>query len=206
MTPGKKLLSFAVLSAATHVLLLAALGALDGQQPAQVNGQQLQVSLLSGETQASASATSQAGGGSGPRKPAEIASEPVDMGRHDKAGQGINRSASTNENDSRVIAAANPASGDRVTIEIKRILAANFIYPPIALARGYQGRVIVRVDIESDGRISNARLHRSSGYNTLDLAAIASIRGIRQAPQLQQWLRGSRISINVPVVYRLIEA
>jgi len=85
------------------------------------------------------------------------------------------------------------------------LLAASFAYPPLALRLGYQGQVLVAVAIEADGNIASATLARSSGHRILDLAAIESVLAIRHAPQLQQWLRGRSISINVPVTYRLIE-
>lgn len=203
MISGKTLLASVALSVAIHGLALVAAG---GAPTSPVAGQQLRVSLLSGPAQVSVTASSAASGGGRHNSGEATTQSLVNPGSTNQPGQGGANNSSHSNSQTLVTAATAPASGKRITTELKKILAANFTYPPIALARGHEGRVIVQVDIEPDGRISDAKLHQSSGFNTLDLAAIDSVRGIRQAPQLQQWLQGNRISINVPVVYRLIEA
>jgi len=170
-------------------------------------GQQIQVSLLSGERQVTVSASRPADAGKADNKSDEQAS-PVPAtaisGNNDEGDTG-NANSKTASAASRSQQAVTPSSGEQVSREMHRLLAAQFAYPPLALRQGLQGQVLVAVSIEANGTIANAKLARSSGHRILDLAAVKSVRAIRRAPQLQQWLRGRSISINVPVTYRLIE-
>jgi periplasmic protein TonB len=52
-------------------------------------------------------------------------------------------------------------------------------YPPLALRRGYQGRVVVNFTVGESGAILEATLGRSSGYAILDEAALNAV--------LQHW-------------------
>lgn len=202
------LLLFVGLSVATHATLLAWQGIVT--EPS-TRGRQIQVSLLSGKRQVTVSASRPSDSGSTSGKSTEqlvpssvIAAHPdnrwnskrQDPGSRDKKSTSI---ASLPQK------AATPSSGEQISLEIHRLLAARFTYPPLALIQGYQGRVLVAVSIEANGKIARATLAHSSGYRILDLAAIESVLAIRRVPQLQQWLRGRSISINVPVDYRLIE-
>lgn len=49
-------------------------------------------------------------------------------------------------------------------------------YPALALARGEQGAVTLRLFVEATGRIREAQVHLSSGSERLDDAAVASTR------------------------------
>ena len=49
-------------------------------------------------------------------------------------------------------------------------------YPLIARRRGYQGKVLLEVLVNKDGRAGSIRLARSSGYEVLDRAAIKGVR------------------------------
>ena len=48
------------------------------------------------------------------------------------------------------------------------------LYPDEALERGLEGRILLRVLVSEDGRVTDAWIHESSGYNLLDSAAIRS--------------------------------
>lgn len=49
-------------------------------------------------------------------------------------------------------------------------------YPPDALQQREEGLVLLTVDVTADGRASNVTLKRSSGYTSLDQAAIRGVR------------------------------
>jgi len=49
-------------------------------------------------------------------------------------------------------------------------------YPEIARRWGYEGRVLVRIQVAADGRISDASVLRSSGHAVLDSACLDTIR------------------------------
>jgi len=198
------LLIFLGLSVTAHAAMFAWHGVATDRS---TRGQQLQVSLLSGERQVTVSASRPADAASASHKSAEQIS-PTSVAatnRNNNEGDTGKVNGETASVASLPQQAVTPSSGEQVSQEIHRLLAAQFAYPPLALRLGLQGQVLVAVSIEANGTIANATLTRSSGHRILDLAAIQSVRAIRRAPQLQQWLRGHSISINVPVTYRLIE-
>ena len=49
-------------------------------------------------------------------------------------------------------------------------------YPPDALARGVEGRVLLRVWIRDDGTVQNVKVHQSSGDKSLDESALLTVR------------------------------
>ena len=198
------LLVFLGLSVTTHAALLVWHGVATDMS---TRGQQIQVSLLSGDRQVTVNASRPGDNGSSSNKPAKqetpssAAAAHSSSNKHDPGA----REKASGSIASVVQQAVTPASGEKISQELHRLLAARFIYPPLALRLGYQGQVLVAVSIEANGKIASVTLARSSGFRILDLAAVESVLAIHRAPQLQQWLRGRSISINVPVDYRLIE-
>lgn len=84
-------------------------------------------------------------------------------------------------------------------------LREHFSYPVLARRYGWQGLVEMRLRIEADGRLSHIELARSSGYATLDQAALNSTRRINTLHEAATWLRGSYMDLSLPVEYRLID-
>lgn len=75
-------------------------------------------------------------------------------------------------------------------------------YPVVARRNGYQGRVLVRLDVAADGRATGAEVLESSGYDVLDQSAVEALK----AWKLEPALTGGRPvpgSVNVPVRFRL---
>jgi periplasmic protein TonB len=56
------------------------------------------------------------------------------------------------------------------------------IYPEIARLRGEQGRTVLRVSVDADGRPDNVSVAVSSGYPILDSAALSAVRDWRFVP------------------------
>jgi protein TonB len=50
------------------------------------------------------------------------------------------------------------------------------VYPDEARRRGWQGVVLLRLHINTEGRVTQAEVIRSSGYNMLDEAAVRAVR------------------------------
>ena len=75
-------------------------------------------------------------------------------------------------------------------------------YPPIALRRGFEGRVVLKVLVSKDGRAIKVTLGKSSGHAILDRAAIKAVRkwvfkpGKLNGVPIDMWVK-------VPVVYEL---
>jgi len=75
-------------------------------------------------------------------------------------------------------------------------------YPPAALRRHEQGRVLVHVDVSASGAVTSITLAQSSGSPSLDEAAVNAVRQSRFIPKT---LGGTPVagSAEVPIVFRL---
>jgi protein TonB len=76
-------------------------------------------------------------------------------------------------------------------------------YPRIAQLRGWEGSVTMRLRVAPSGRLIDAELHTSSGYDVLDKQAIAMATRAGQLPVPPAGLNGSEVAVLVPVVFRL---
>ena len=75
-------------------------------------------------------------------------------------------------------------------------------YPRIARRRGYQGTVVLRVEVLANGRVGRVELEKSSGYSSLDNSALKSVKDWRFIPGR----RGNTLItmwVNVPIIFRL---
>ncbi len=57
-------------------------------------------------------------------------------------------------------------------------------YPPLARRLGQEGTVVLALSIDREGRVTDARLRRSSGHPMLDRAALKAARAWRYRPAL----------------------
>jgi len=85
---------------------------------------------------------------------------------------------------------------------LRRRLAEIKRYPSAARLNGWEGKVLLRVVIRADGHLSEVKVHRSSGYESLDNAAMEAIRLVCPL-HLQQPLSTSELAVYVPIVYSL---
>lgn len=56
------------------------------------------------------------------------------------------------------------------------------VYPEEARRRGWEGRVLLRLSINAEGRVTRAEVIQSSGYRILDEAAARAVRSWRSKP------------------------
>jgi protein TonB len=75
-------------------------------------------------------------------------------------------------------------------------------YPPEAERLGQQGRTILRVTVKPDGTPDNIRLETTSGYTSLDEAAITAVKGWRFTPA-QQFGKPVEATVLVPLNFEL---
>lgn len=75
-------------------------------------------------------------------------------------------------------------------------------YPASARLNHQEGRVIVRIVIEEDGRITSATIATSSGHAVLDQAALNTLRQASPVV-LSRPLEKSPLTIQIPLNYRL---
>jgi protein TonB len=80
---------------------------------------------------------------------------------------------------------------------------ARFVYPHRARRRGWQGRVLVYIEVNRDGQLQRVEVNKSSGYDILDQDAVRTFRGIdRLSPALSARLN-TETRFSIPVIYKL---
>jgi periplasmic protein TonB len=85
---------------------------------------------------------------------------------------------------------------------LRRRLAELKRYPSAARLNGWEGKVVLRAVIRSDGHLSEVKVHRSSGHEALDNAAIEAIRLVCPL-HMHQPLGTPEVAVYVPMVYSL---
>lgn len=75
-------------------------------------------------------------------------------------------------------------------------------YPPLARLRGYQGVVVMLVEVLADGRVGEVRIKRSVGHDILDRAALEAVRTWRFEPGRREG-RAVTMSVEIPVRFVL---
>ncbi len=76
------------------------------------------------------------------------------------------------------------------------------VYPEQARRRGWEGTVLLRVQLDADGRVQAVTVLRSSGYPVLDQAAVSQIANWRFKPSLHDG-KPQPSALRVPVKFRL---
>lgn len=85
---------------------------------------------------------------------------------------------------------------------LRRRLAEIKRYPSAARLNGWEGKVVLRAVIRADGHLSEVKVHRSSGYEALDTAAMEAIRLVCPL-HMHQSLGTPEVAVYVPMVYSL---
>ncbi len=80
----------------------------------------------------------------------------------------------------------------RLLTDLSRLLKR---YPPEARRNNWEGSVVLELTIDAKGRLAGATIHRSSGYDVLDNAALKMIRSAR--------FEGGPGTLLQPITYRL---
>lgn len=75
-------------------------------------------------------------------------------------------------------------------------------YPAEARLDRAEGKVVLKAVIRGDGSVDDVEVHQSSGYRSLDHAAVELLK--RAAPfQLPRPLGKSKMTVKIPMSYRL---
>ena len=77
-------------------------------------------------------------------------------------------------------------------------------YPRRAREMGWEGTVVLRVEVKTDGTVGAASVHRTSGYLTLDEAALIAVKRWRFAPPTDGAFSFATV-VDVPVRFDLRE-
>ena len=82
-------------------------------------------------------------------------------------------------------------------------LARHFHYPYLARQRGWQGKVLLGFNVETDGSLAQIRVARSSGYAVLDHSALDSLSKVKTLADAGMLPRSRITDMQIPVIYRL---
>jgi len=83
-----------------------------------------------------------------------------------------------------------------------RRIAALTRYPSSARLNGWEGRVVLRAIIRADGHLLEVTVHRSSGHDALDRAALETIK-LACPLHMKHSLSTAEVAVYVPIVYSL---
>ncbi len=83
-----------------------------------------------------------------------------------------------------------------------RRIAALTRYPSSARLNGWEGKVVLRAVIRSDGHLAGVTVQKSSGYEALDRAALETIK-LACPLHMKHELSAMEVAVNVPIVYSL---
>ncbi|MDO9117092.1 MAG: TonB family protein [Nitrospira sp.] len=75
-------------------------------------------------------------------------------------------------------------------------------YPSSARLNGSEGKVVLRVVLRADGHLVDVVVHRSSGHDVLDRAAMETVR-LACPIHMKQALSAPEVAVYVPIVYSL---
>lgn len=78
-----------------------------------------------------------------------------------------------------------------------------FVYPALARRKGWEGKVILAMHINSGGQVQNVQVKTGSGYPLLDNSAVNALSQIRYIPDLPRWQGSGLLNVDIPVIYRL---
>ncbi len=85
---------------------------------------------------------------------------------------------------------------------LARELAKHKQYPKIAQMRGWEGEVILELQLDSNGNVISSKVHDSSTFDALDKQALEMVKKANFPPPPEA-LRGRSFNILVPVSFKL---
>jgi len=105
---------------------------------------------------------------------------------------------------------AGPQGGSRNTQAVQMILpryinATRPAYPLMARMRGYEGMVLLSVEVLTDGRAGEIRVRKSSGYALLDQSALNAVRAWHFEPARKRDIPQA-MTVDIPIRFSLNEA
>lgn len=97
------------------------------------------------------------------------------------------------------------AARAQILVRLRTDFARYFNYPAFARSRGWEGTVLLGLQVASDGHLDNIHVERSSGYAVLDNSALDSLHRLGRLAEATAWLNGRTQDMQLPVIYRLID-
>jgi len=102
------------------------------------------------------------------------------------------------------VAMKSPSLSDGEVIFVQPKYAENPkpLYPQEAKRKGYEGEVILRVEVLPNGRVGQIEVRSSSGYELLDRSALTTVKKWRFVPA-RKGETPIRLWVNIPVKFQL---
>ena len=86
---------------------------------------------------------------------------------------------------------------------LSREIAKHKQYPKIAQMRGWQGDVVLDLQLDGNGNVISSRIHMTSGFEALDKQALEMVKKASPFPLPPETLRSKTFNVVVPVSFRL---
>ncbi len=102
------------------------------------------------------------------------------------------------------VAMKNPSLSDGEILFVQPKYAENPrpVYPQEARQKGYEGEVILRVEVLPNGRVGQIEVRKSSGYELLDRSALATVKQWKFIPA-KKGEASIPLWVNIPVKFQL---
>jgi protein TonB len=98
---------------------------------------------------------------------------------------------------------ASPPSDERIRVAKPRYGEnPNAVYPPEARKKGHQGKVLLRVQVLTNGRVGDVELEKSSGHEILDRSALAAVKQWKFIPA-REGEKTVAVWVTIPVRFQL---
>ncbi|MBN9332720.1 energy transducer TonB [Devosia sp.] len=127
-----------------------------------------------------------------PQQTASLASAPKPQAQQAAQAAAPQQSTSSEPSTSQV---------NRWESSVLRHLGQRRKFPPEARQRGEKGRVVVQFAIDVGGNVQSVSIARSSGFASLDQAALDLVRASSPVPRPPEGLPRSRLTISMPIDY-----
>jgi protein TonB len=118
----------------------------------------------------------------------------------------ITKAADTPQ-ETKIVNAPSPEKVTAATNDYSSLLAAAIAkykqYPKIAQMRGWQGLIIIELQLNPQGGVIYSQIKKSSGYDVLDQEALEMIKRASPFPQPPEALRNKNFTVLVPISFKL---
>jgi protein TonB len=142
-------------------------------------------------------------------QPAETAAN-QDSGVKGKAAFFASHSANSKDSSPTAYPTTPPGRSDTVSMPFINASRQSHIgppleYPALALRRGYEGAVLIKIDVDRQGKVTHVQLLESSGYDILDEAVLKTAKKWFYKPA-QKGDKPTEDSAKVRIRFRINEA
>ncbi len=88
--------------------------------------------------------------------------------------------------------------------QLRNYIEAHQVYPQMALRLKQQGKVLVRLLIEKNGRFKQIILNQTSGHELLDKSVIENLKTLNQFKEFPKEIAEPEIYVNIPIVFETL--